>query len=66
MDFSGRSLKSLMKRADKLNAEHVLICGDQELEAGHAVLRNMQTSQQQMIPLTDLVERLQIELKANA
>jgi histidyl-tRNA synthetase len=65
MDFSGRSLKSLMKRADKLNAEHVLICGDQELETGHVVLRNMHTSQQKIIPLENLIERLEAELKAN-
>ncbi len=60
MDFSGRSLKSLMKRANKLNARFVLICGDQEMEDGNVILRNMQTSEQTMIPIPDLVQRLKI------
>lgn len=58
MDFSGRSLKSLMKRADKLHAEYVLICGDKELENEEIILRNMQTSIQQIIPTRDLIPHL--------
>ncbi|MFC1814411.1 histidine--tRNA ligase [Thermodesulfobacteriota bacterium] len=58
MDFSGRSLKSLMKRADRLGARRVLIVGDKELEQGSVVLRNMTTKEQVSIPLDDIVENI--------
>jgi len=58
MDFSDRSLKSQMKRADRLGAPRVLIVGDDELEKGTAVLRNMKTKEQVSIPLDELVAKL--------
>jgi len=51
IDFSSRGLKGLMKRADRLKAEHVLIVGDKELEEGAAVLRNMKTKEQVSVPV---------------
>ena len=56
LDFSGKSLKSLMKRADRLDADHALIVGDDELEKGAVILRNMQTKAQISIPIDGLVE----------
>ena len=41
MDFSDRSLKSQMKRSNKLNCSHTLIIGEKEMEEGAAQLRNM-------------------------
>jgi histidyl-tRNA synthetase len=41
-----RSLKSHMRRADKLGANFVLIVGDDELSRGTAILRDMRTQQQ--------------------
>jgi histidyl-tRNA synthetase len=55
MDFENRSLKSQMRRADKLGASYVLIVGDRELDEGTAVLRNMTTKEQEEVPLQDLV-----------
>jgi histidyl-tRNA synthetase len=37
----GRSLKSLMRRADKLGAPRVLIVGEEEVAAGRGTLRDM-------------------------
>lgn len=62
MDFSGKSLKSQMKRADRLGAEYVLIVGDAELEQGAATLRNMQSKAQESIPLDNIVATLQSKL----
>lgn len=45
-DFGDRSLKSLMKRADKRNADFVLIVGDSELDEKQLILRNMETKEQ--------------------
>jgi histidyl-tRNA synthetase len=56
IDLENRSLKSQMRRADKLEASYVLIVGDRELDDGSAVLRNMTTKEQEMVPLKDLVE----------
>jgi histidyl-tRNA synthetase len=58
MDFDGKSLKSQMKRADRLGAGHVLIVGDDELGKGEAILRNMATKDQVSVPLEGLVETI--------
>lgn len=53
-DTMGRSLKAQMKYADKLGARYVLMLGDSELESGTANLRNMETSEQRPIALSEL------------
>jgi len=58
-DYSGASLKSQMKKADRSGAGHTLIIGEQELRSQTAVLRNMQTKEQVAVPLADIVESLQ-------
>jgi histidyl-tRNA synthetase len=58
MDYESKSLKAQMRRADKLQATHVLIIGDDELAKGAAVLRNMEASSQEEIPLKEIVEKL--------
>lgn len=58
MDFSGKGLKSLMKRADRLGAAYVLIVGEDELERGEAILRNMATKEQAALPLSGIVEKI--------
>ncbi len=55
MDYQDRSLKSQMRRADKLGASYVLIVGDNELDNAAAVLRNMKTKEQDQIPLENIV-----------
>ena len=56
MDLGDKSLKSQMKRANRLGAPYVLILGENELEAGEAVLRNMQTKEQTSITLDNIVD----------
>jgi histidyl-tRNA synthetase len=53
-DFRGKSLKALMKRADKRNARFVLIAGQAELDGNALILRNMQTKEQVSIPMDRL------------
>ncbi|PIF02895.1 MAG: histidine--tRNA ligase [Desulfococcus sp.] len=57
-DMSGRSLKSQMKRAGRLNAPHVLIFGENERTEGRAILRDMTTKTQESLPLDGLVPEL--------
>jgi histidyl-tRNA synthetase len=65
LDFGGKSLKSQMKQANRLEARYVLIVGDDELKKGAAVLRNMETKDQVSVPLDGLVkaikEKIQVE-----
>ncbi len=46
MDYAGRSLKAQMKQAGRIKARYTLIIGDQELEKGEGVLRNMENREQ--------------------
>jgi len=54
LDYEGKSLKSQMRRADKLKALYVLILGEEERKRGTAVLRNMATKAQEEVPISDL------------
>ena len=58
MDFSDKSLKSQMKRADRLGSSYVLILGDKELAEGAAILRNMATKEQVSLPIDGMVEKI--------
>jgi histidyl-tRNA synthetase len=56
LDYGGKSLKSQMRRADKLKARYVLILGEEELKKGNVVLRNMETKSQEELPIKDLLD----------
>jgi len=58
MDHQGRSLKSQMKRANRLDAPYVVMLGQNELDSGAAVLRDMATKEQTEIPLERLVQAI--------
>ena len=53
-DLVARSLKAQMKYADKINAKYTLIIGDNEIESGKAILKNMQESSQTEVDFTDM------------
>ncbi len=58
LDYEGKSLKSQMRRADKLKARYALILGEEELKKGRAILRNMMDKSQEEIPIDDLLTAL--------
>ncbi|MBN1366271.1 MAG: histidine--tRNA ligase [Syntrophaceae bacterium] len=58
MDYSDKSLKSQLKRADKLNSYFTLILGDKEIDERQALLRNMQTKNQQKISIDGLSDSI--------
>jgi histidyl-tRNA synthetase len=58
MEYVSKGLKPQMKTADRLGAGKVLIVGDNELEAGKGILRDMETKEQEDIPLDNLVENI--------
>ena len=57
-DYTGASLKSQMKKADKSGAAYTLIIGEQELQTRTGILRNMQTKEQRPVALSALVNEL--------
>jgi histidyl-tRNA synthetase len=65
MELSDKSLKSQMKRANRLNAARVLIVGDNELAAGEVVLRDMKTKAQRMVPIEGLVKTIEKTIRAD-
>ena len=55
LDYEGRSLKSQMRRADKLGARFVFILGEDELGRGEIQLRDMREKNQRIVPLGEAV-----------
>ena len=62
MDYSDRSLKAQMRRADRLAAANVLILGENEMAAGEAMLRHMATGDQMPVGLAGIVDTLKRRL----
>lgn len=59
MDIQGgKSMKSQMKHANKINAKYVIILGDDELARQESILRFMETGEQETVPLTEITERI--------
>ncbi|MBE9547348.1 MAG: histidine--tRNA ligase [Proteobacteria bacterium] len=54
MDYSGKSLKSQMKRSNKLNSHYTLILGEREIEEKKAELRNMKEGTQETISFDNI------------
>ncbi len=52
----GRSLKSQMKDANRLKASHVIIIGDDEIKNGTVCIKNMETGDQQDVPLSNIID----------
>ncbi len=55
LDYSGKGLKSQMKKAGRLEAQHVLMVGDDEVRTRKAILRNMNTREQTSVDFDNLV-----------
>jgi len=53
-DHKATNLKALLRSADKLSVKFSLIIGDNEVQAGVALLRNMETKEQKSINLNEL------------
>lgn len=51
MDYEGKSLKSQMRRADKLKARYSMVIGENETASGKALLKRMEDGVQTEAPL---------------
>lgn len=64
IDYQGRSMKSQMKRADRLKARYAVILGGNEIEKGVAVVKDMTAQTQQEYDIKNLVETLKTKVGA--
>lgn len=53
-DYMGRSLRAQMKYADKINAEFVVVLGEEEIKSGRIRVRDMKTGSEEEIGLDAL------------
>ena len=51
-----RTLKSQMKDANRLNAKHVLIIGEDEIKQNIAQIKNMSSGEQKSIKIKDIAQ----------
>jgi len=58
LDFETRSLKSAMRLANKLQAQHVLILGDSELQIGKYPLKRMSDGTQREVHEVEIPQAL--------
>jgi histidyl-tRNA synthetase len=64
MDGEEKSLKSQMRRADKLGAKFALIVGDDELKSRKAILRDMDSKEQFPVELDRIAQEITTRLAA--
>ena len=58
IDYGEKSLKSHMRRADKIGAPYVIILGEEEITGGFITLRDMKNKTQVTIPFSRAPEEL--------
>nr|WP_314497400.1 histidine--tRNA ligase [uncultured Peptostreptococcus sp.] len=61
-DHLDRSLKAQFKYSNKINAKYTIVIGDDELDKDEATLKNMETGDQKLIKISELVEELRTVL----
>src|SRR3990170_3218411 len=54
MDYEDKSLKSQLKRADKLGVKYTIIIGEEELRRGVVKVRDMRKSLEEEMSIEDL------------
>ncbi|MCT4509892.1 MAG: histidine--tRNA ligase [Tepidibacter sp.] len=57
-DHVGKSVKAQFKYSDKINAKYTIVLGDDEIEKDLATLKNMKTSEQTEIKLSEIADVL--------
>jgi histidyl-tRNA synthetase len=63
IEYQQKSLKSQMKKAGKLGVSYTVIIGDNELQKGQVILRNMAESSQSGVAIDQLITTLATRLK---
>ncbi len=59
LSSGSRALRGQMRQANALGIAHVVILGDDEISRGEVVVRDMATSSQQTIPMSEFLQSLE-------
>jgi histidyl-tRNA synthetase len=54
LDYLGRSIKAQMREANRQHAKYVIVVGETELQSGKVKLKDMQSGNEQEIPLDQI------------
>jgi len=63
MDFMDKNIKGQMKQANKYPARFVAIIGDDEAEQGNVMLKNMQSGVQELVAMSAVQNKIQVEME---
>ena len=66
LDYEGKSLKSQMRKADKMQSPLVMILGEEELKKNQVLLRDMITKAQEELSLPEAVPRILSRIKTHS
>jgi histidyl-tRNA synthetase len=59
-DFVGRSMRAQMREANRQNARFALIVGESELAENALAVKNMESGEQEVLPMQQAIEKLRI------
>ncbi|MFH1090399.1 MAG: His/Gly/Thr/Pro-type tRNA ligase C-terminal domain-containing protein, partial [Pseudomonadota bacterium] len=60
IDYDTGSLKSKLRRADKVGSTQVFILGPDELKSGQGILKDMRKGGQETVPFKDMVNLAEV------
>lgn len=58
MDSLGRNIKGQFKYADRLHSKYTIIIGDDELDNNVVSIKNMETSEQNQVPIPNIINMI--------
>ena len=64
MGYDEKSLRSQLRRANRLGAAFTVMMGERELAAGKVALKNMQGGEQEEMPLAEVIDYIQQRAQA--
>ena len=59
LNLEHKSMKASIKAAVKKEALYAVIIGDQEMKANQVTIKNLQTQEQQLVPVNEVVHLMQ-------
>ncbi len=66
MDFLRRSVKAQFREANRQNAQYTIVLGGNEIDAGEATVKHMESGEETTVPFEKLVGFFQPHAEANA
>ena len=63
MDYMNRNLKGNFKQADRLNADYIILLGEEEIETGIFTIKNNQTQEEYKVERNDLIDFLDTHIE---